>query len=376
MVQRVTVLVDATAIPQDRGGVGRYVEGLVGGLAPHSAAGDLRLHVACRPRDAERLSLPGVEVHPGPERLARRPARLLWEQTSLARLARRLGAGVLHCPHYTMPIAGGLPTVVTVHDLTFFTDPALHGNLKGRFFRSAIRRAARHAAAIVTPSQATADELARLVRTRVPVVVAPHGVDPAEFHPPTEGEVEALRRRWELPAQWVAFLGTLEPRKNVPALLRGFAAEVAARPDAPALVLAGGQGWDSGVDAALQEAISAGAVVRRPGYVPLGDLPALLGGATVVCYPSLGEGFGLPVLESMACGAAVLTTRALSLPEVGGEAVAYCGTSAPEIGRGIAELLDDVDRRRSLGELARTRAATFTWSRSAEHHLHAYRSAT
>ena len=129
-------------------------------------------------------------------------------------------------------------------------------------------------------------------------------------------------------------------------------------------MLAGSPGWDSGVEPALA-AVPAGLTVLRPGHLPVELLPGLLGGAQVVAYPSLGEGFGLPVLEAMACGAAVLTTRKLSLPEVGGDAVAYTGTGAGDIAAALADLLDDPARRAELAAAAVERASRFTWAASA-----------
>jgi glycosyltransferase involved in cell wall biosynthesis len=137
-------------------------------------------------------------------------------------------------------------------------------------------------------------------------------------------------------------------------------------------VLAGGRGWDDEIERAAAE-VPAGLTLLRPGYLPLELLAGLLGGAELVAYPSLGEGFGLPVLEAMACGAPVLTTRILSLPEVGGDAVAYTEPDAASIGRALADLLADPGRRRSLGGAALARAAQFDWRACARAHLASYR---
>lgn len=367
------VVLDATAIPADRGGVGRYVECLL----PALARAGLDLVVFAQPRDAERLAsvVPSAEVVLAPSRVASRPVRLTWEQLRLPGLARAVRADVLHSPHYTMPRRSPVPVVVTLHDATFFSDPHLHTQVKGRFFRSATRAAVRRAAALVVPSEATGREVRRYAGGALGMFhVAYHGVDTSVFHPVDAAERERVAHTLGLTGRYVAFLGTLEPRKNVPALVRGWALAVAGRDDPPALVLAGGRGWDDAVDPAIA-AVPEHLQVVRPGYVPVGDLAGLLGGAEVVAYPSLGEGFGLPVLEAMACGALVLTTRRLSLPEVGGEAVAYCEPDDRGIGDVLAELLDDPVRRERLSVDAVERAGRFTWEASAQAHIEAYQAA-
>lgn len=368
------VLLDATAIPADRGGVGRYVDELAGAL---NTAGT-RLSIACQQRDAEHFNAvaPAARVLPVSPRLAGRAARLAFEQTGLPRLARRVGAQVLHSPHYTMPLVSPVPVVVTLHDALFFSHPQWHSATKGRFFRAWTRVALRRAAACVVVSQATRSELIRAAGADPDrLTVAHEGVSADRFHPPTETELGAVREWLGIEKRdWIAFLGTLEPRKNVPALIRGFTAAVAGRSDPPALLLAGGPGWDDEVEPALA-AVPAGVDVRRVGYLPAELLPGFLGGASVVAYPSLGEGFGLPVLEAMACGSAVLTTDRLSLPEVGGDAVAYTGVDAPAIGAALAALLDDPARRAELAARAVTRAAGFTWAEHAERCREVYRRA-
>jgi glycosyltransferase involved in cell wall biosynthesis len=306
----------------------------------------------------------------------------------LPRLARRLRGDVLHCPHYTMPVwetlpgqpsvkLGGIPTVVTLHDATFFSDPKLHEPVKRLVFTRATRRAVEHATELLVPSAATREELGRLVSPLARrAVVAPLGVDHSLFRPPGEGEGSRIGQLLGLAdhGDYLAFLGTIEPRKNVAALIRAWTAACAGRSRPPALVIAGGAGWDSAVDEAA-EAVPDGLRLIRAGYLPLGDIPALLGGAAVVVYPSLGEGFGLPVLEAMACGAPVLTTRRLALPEVGGDAVAYTETDTDAIASAISALLDDPDRRTELRRAGLARAAEFTWQRTARIHAEVYRRA-
>jgi glycosyltransferase involved in cell wall biosynthesis len=368
-----TVLLDATAIPQQRGGVGRYVEGLISGIQELGQAS--RLVVASQRRDVARCAdlAPDATIVAVSGAVESRAARFAWEQSGLPALASRHHATVVHAPHYTMPLVSPVPVVCTLHDATFFTDVRLHSPLKSCFFRTWTRISARRAARVVVPSTATLDELTRVAGLESNrAVVAPHGVDQAVFHPPTPDEVLAFRRRHDLKGPYVAFLGTLEPRKNAPALVRGYTDAVAGSADPPVLVLAGAPGWDHEVEREVERALALRVPLRLTGYLPVAELRALLGGAEVVAYPSLGEGFGLPVLEAMACGAAVLTSRRLSLPEVGGKAVAYTGTAAAEIGARLSTLLDDHAERERLRAAAIERAGGFTWARSAAVHLQSY----
>ncbi|MBT1668283.1 glycosyltransferase family 4 protein [Curtobacterium flaccumfaciens pv. flaccumfaciens] len=373
---QLTVLVDGTAVPRELGGVGRYVEGVVSHLTDPA----LDVHLVVRPVHAEhfRAVAPDATVHTAPAWTDSVPLRFVWEQTGLPALGRRIGAQVLHSPHYTFPFGWRGASVVTLHDATFFSNPEWHSRLKRTFFTWWSRRSLRSRPVVIVPSAATATEAARVVSgIRADVRVAPLGVDRAVFHEPSIAEVEDARIAATLPegAPWIAFLGTIEPRKNITALLDAYAtvraSRAAAGSDTPWLVLSGARGWDESAIARL-DALQPDDHVIEAGYLPLEDLSGYLGGAEFVVYPSLGEGFGLPVVEAMAAGACVLTTRRLSLPEVGGDAAVYTEPSADALAEAMAALLDDPALVASHRAAALARADVFTWQATAGVHVDAY----
>ena len=364
------VLLDVSAVPARPVGAGVYTVALASGLAAHSA---VELHLLTRKDDDARWRTlaPGADVHAAVPN--RRPARLAWEQTRAAHLAGRIRPDVWHGPHYTMPVRATVPCVVTIHDLTFFDHPEWHERSKVLFFKRMIRTSARHASVLVCVSGYTADRLRALVAPRGDVVVAHHGVDHERFVTAADPDADraALVPHGVQPP-FVAFASTIEPRKNVPTLVDAFARVAAGRPDLR-LVLAGSDGWGA---REARDAIAASGVatrIIRPGYVDNAILPALFRQAEVVAYPSFEEGFGLPALEGLACGAPVVTTAGSALGEVVGDAALLAPPDDPvALASAIASVLDDPAVAARLRAAGPRRAAQFTWARCVEQHVAAY----
>lgn len=369
-----SVLLDLTGIPDNYGGVGRYLESLVEALL---RVGFDAFVVVCKQTHVERLRerLSDISVVAAPRFVNRVPLRLLWEQLGLPSMARRLGVGAIHSPHYTLPIFTRLKRAVTLHDATFFSHPEMHVRHKVYFFRTWSRLAWRMADVVFVPSTASARLLRDALGTREkPIFVAKHGVDERTFHPATEAEKSAFRETWSLQdRRVVSFLGTIEPRKNVPELMAAFkmlVAEAEGTADLT-LVLSGDMGWDNQV-LALRDKLGISDRLILTGYLDRESLRSLLSTSEVVVYPSEAEGFGLPVLEAMACGSCVISSPYTAIPEVGGDAIAYCEPRAREIFIALKELLGNSDQVASLRSAALKRSKLFSWETSAAVHAQGY----
>jgi glycosyltransferase involved in cell wall biosynthesis len=303
-----------------------------------------------------------------------RGTRLAYEALRLGTSAAARSVDLWHSPHYTMPRRRVVPTVVTVHDLTFFTHPQWHERAKVTFFRHAISYATRHADVVICVSDFSARLLDEIVPDHVPVVVAPLGVELERFQPASYDDVaifETHSLAWDVP--YLFFVGTHEPRKGIDTLLDAF--EQVARDDATVeLWIAGQTGWGEDPMISHQWSDAARSRVRNLGFVNDELLAALMRHSRAVAYPSRGEGFGLPVLEAMACGAVVVTTRDTVMAEVAGDAAQLVSPNSPdELAAALFDALrvssEDRERR---AKNARDRASLFTWDRCISQHVLAY----
>lgn len=281
-----------------------------------------------------------------------------WHYLRRPRVDRATGdVDVVHVTGMAMPPPSA-PLVVTVHDLDFVHDPS-HVTRHGlRFFRRAIELTRRDATIVVAPSTATIDDCADHGFDRGRLRLVPWGVHKVDVD---EATVNRVRQRYGLARRYVLFVGTIEPRKNLPRLVEAFAK---ADPPDTDLVLAGAQGWNEELDRLIAPARSR---VKVTGFVEPADLAPLYRGAALFCLPSLREGFGLPVLEAMVQGTPVVTARGTSTEEVAGDAALLVEpTDAGAIAEAIRAVLDDPSLAADLGRRGAERASGYTWERTAE----------
>jgi len=303
----------------------------------------------------------------------------LRQQWMVPRFLRRLDADLYHTPYYLMPYRPGQPTILTVHDLIPLLLPDRSTMRARLLFRWTMAMALRAADSVIAVSETTRRDL--LTRFHIPpcrVVTIPEAVDPTFFvRPPAE--VSALRRKYGLPERYILYLGSNKPHKNLVRLVEAWAlvtkrgtrdTEHGSR---TTLVIAGA--WDPRYPESRERAESLGlGNIRWLGPVPESDLPALYTGATVFVFPSLYEGFGLPVLEAMACGAPVICSNVSSLPEVAGDAaVTFTPTDPGAIADALDRVLNDAGLCADLRDRGLRRARLFSWDQSARRTLALYR---
>ncbi len=304
---------------------------------------------------------------------SRPSARVLWEQLTQPRVLHRIEADLVHGPVFIGPLIAPCPIVTTIHDLSFIRFPRLFRPANRLYLTIMTRLSAHRARRLIAVSEHAASESVGLLGVpRDKVTVVYHGVD-AAFRPLPAAEVRAFRERQGLPERFLLFVGTLEPRKNLHRLIKAFARIYNGRDK---LALVGGKGWLYDDLFADVEELGLSEAVLFPGYVPKEELPLWYNATTAFVYPSLYEGFGMPVTEAQACGTPVLTSNTSSLPEAAGEAALFIDPHDTEsIAAGLKQLLDDDNLREQLREHGLRHARTFNWTRTARETIEVYHQA-
>jgi glycosyltransferase involved in cell wall biosynthesis len=369
------VLIDATGITRKKAGVGVYGKNLIDRLV---AAGGMELFLVVQDDDPDLdyYGVTNVTVLRMSSRLLRNVAlRLLFEQTVLPLLILKHRIDVVHSLHYSFPLFRfGAKSVVTIHDLTSLLMPDMHIGIKMHYYRFFIRRARRWSDALIFVSRsAQEDFLAHFGSPRGLSTVVYHGKSPV-FHPQhDQAAIDVVRATYGVPARYILYVGTIEPRKNLERLVQAFANLASTYPEV-SLVIAGMMGWKQDHLFGLVRDLGLKDRVLFPGFVAEEHKALLIAGSNLFVYPSNYEGFGLPVLEALASGIPTVTSNLSSLPEVaGGAALLVDPKDTAALAGAMGAIFSDLVLAAKLRREGPKQAAKFTWENTAEQTTAIYR---
>ena len=297
---------------------------------------------------------------------ARPAARIFWEQFFQPIMLKQTGVDLYHALAFVAPVVVQCPFVTTIYDLSFKRYPEAFKPLNRLYLSTLTARSARQAEAVITISESTRQDVIQFFNIPSQKVYTIYcGVDDS-FQILPQSQVAAFKAQHSLPDRFILFIGTIEPRKNIVSLIEAYAAWRRRAQSPPKLVIAGGKGWYYQEVFRLVEKLNLTNEVVFPGYLPQGDLPLWYNAATMFVYPSRFEGFGLPVLEAMACGAPVITSNVSSLPEVAGEAALLIDpTDVDALSEAMYQLFNKVDLRQEMRQQGLIQKAKFNWQKTA-----------
>lgn len=378
MIQPAHIALNAHLLSRSAGyrtaGIHGYIDGLLRALpAALPAAWRLTAFVSGRnPAQYDGMTMRRAALLGRPFDTEPPLRRIAWEQA--VQPWELGGFDLYHALAFAAPLWLRQPCAVTVYDLSFIHYPGRLPAARRLYLRLMTALTCQRAKAVFAISESTARDVAATLRIAPEKihVIAP-GTDRGVFRPLDADAVRAFRAAKGLPERFWLFIGTLEPRKNLPMLLEAYAA----LPEAKRLplILGGGKGWDYDPIFDAVERHRLGGWVAFPGFIPPDDLPFWYNGAEAFVYPSVFEGFGLPVLEAMACGTPVIVSEASSLPEVAGDAgMRVLPDAVSAWTAALARAADDADWRRAARERGMEQAARFTWTAAARRTAAVYRS--
>lgn len=319
----------------------------------------------------------GVELMEFEAIRTNRVLRILWELIWIPRRLKKMGKGVIfHGPAYVLPRKLSCPSVLTVHDVISIEYPQFCQWQTNLYFKWLLARSIQHAGALVTPSHKVKEDLIRLFHTDpAKITVVPNGVH-KRFKPIREEDtLEKVRSKYQLFGKFILFVGVLEPKKNISALLQAYADLSPELQGSHRLVIVGKKGWKTSSIYKCVDQLNLQEKVVFPGFVDAEDLPAIYSLAEVFVFPSLYEGFGMPVLEAMACGTPVLLSNRGALPEIsGGAGMMVDPDQRQEMSQALTQLLEQESIRESLIRKGLARAQHYSWESAAEQLCKVYQS--
>jgi glycosyltransferase involved in cell wall biosynthesis len=368
----VRIGIDGIPLAEPKTGVGHYTFEIAHEIARQSPSDSFEI-----------LShLPFYDLDPAPANLSfiKQPvnqATRHWWTIGLPLYIKRARLDLFHGTNYDVPVWGGCPTVLTIHDLSLLLFPTTHEERRVRRARRRLPVMSRRATMIITPTEAVKSEVREHLRVPPQKVVVVNEAPRRVFQPMPLEQASATVRRLGLDNEFILYVGTIEPRKNLITLIKAFEEVLHSTPLRPQLVIAGKKGWLTDELFAYIDAAKLGDRLRLTGYLGDDELRALYSACRVMVYPALYEGAGLPTLEAMACGAPVITTNTPAIAEmVGDNARLFSPADSRALTEHLVELLTTPALRESLSRAGVNHAARFTWERAARETLAVYHQVT
>ena len=354
-----------------KAGIGNYVVNLVHELARIDGRNEYLIlanednaqHFRFRNKNFTTFVLPSYTKN--------RVLRILWEQIRLPKFLKKHNVNILHSPGFVAPLRKTTKSVVTVHDMTFFSHPEHHTRWKQMYFRRMIPKSVEKADAVIADSENTKQEIIRYLKTDKNKITTVHlGVGKHFKTGDKKPAQQFLRKKYHIKHNFILFVGTIEPRKNLTRLVEAF---LYVKNKGLKLVIVGEKGWKMDSFFKMIDELELKEEVIFTGYVQDTDLVRFYQAAEIFVYPSLYEGFGIPVIEAMACGCPVLTSNISSLKEIAERsAILVNPTYTKAITKAIQKLLKDSPQKRALIHEGIIRAQHLTWEKTAKKTLEVY----
>jgi glycosyltransferase involved in cell wall biosynthesis len=368
--------IDATPVT-NRSGTGYYTQKLLEFLGRADSENEYFLF--CPSDYAASLEHPGVFDYPNYRIVqiqSRTPlSHIVWRQMQLPQQIRQHGIDLFHFPAFIASLRSEIPSVVTIHDLCFLLFPETFSWLRRHYYRYIIPRSIDRCDAVIADSDSTRrDIIEHIGAGNIRIQTVHLGVDPVRFYNVADTSVrERVRERYDLPRDFILYVGTLEPRKNIPRLIRAFAYGIVSKGLPHDLVIAGRKGWLFKEIFREVRTLGLEQRVHFPGFVDPSDLAPLYSMARALAYPSLYEGFGLPCLEAMSCGTPVIVSDRSSLPELVGDcALLVDPMSVDAIAGALNKVCADEDCHKRLAERGPRHASHFSWLTTAKNTVAVY----
>jgi len=369
------IAIDATAIPTGtkKGGVSSYILSLISELEKFDYVNEYYIFIKKEDLAFFRLETDNFKFIQC--NVNSKLIRLIWEQLILPRYIKKYKIDLIHSPHYTIPIMlNQCKKVVTFHDMTFFLFPEMHIYYKRIIFKKMIPTSAAKADLIISVSDNTAKDIHALLNiSKEKLRVIPLGVN-SKFRVIRNVQLlNDVKRKYKTSDKFIFYLGTLEPRKNIHNLIRAYHLAINNEKIGHKLVIAGEKGWDYKKLFKLVDDLQINDQVIFIGFVSENELPLLYNAADLFVYPSIYEGFGIPVLEAMSCGVPVISSSVSSLPEIVKNAGLLVEPNNIErLSQAICEVIINRDLNQKLSKLGLKRASQYSWEKTAKETLRVY----